>query len=63
MKKQLHKLREVLPEYTLSKALKLKNDAKKFGLWDYAGDARYAAVVDSMTIHCLSCLKLVVVRV
>jgi hypothetical protein len=40
MKKQLHKLKEVLPNYTLSKAIKLRNDAVAFGLWDYAGDAR-----------------------
>ena len=40
MKKELHKLREIMPEFDLTRAIALKNKAASLGLWSYTGDAR-----------------------
>ncbi len=40
LKKQMHKLKQVLPDFDLRRAIQLKNAATKLGLWNYTGDSR-----------------------
>jgi hypothetical protein len=40
MKKELHKLRDVMPDMDLRRAVKLRTELEAAGLWRYVGDPR-----------------------